>query len=335
MEDTQQGATQLTPIEILFTYKGRIGVGTFWGYYLGGVVIGIIVVLGLAAYASPENYEGILVVVWLVSVWISTALVVKRLHDSGRHGALVFILLIPLVNLIWLIVLGTFPTEGPNQYGRPPREYRNTTARVAERSTPVPPRVPTSRKKQELDDRTQNWDWRVRASTATESGTPQSALAVLAVDKTAAVRIAVSNNASSGRTVLEKMAEEDSDSQIRRNARETLDGLGPEEPSDRPEAVTMDELRAELRAANESEADKAKAGSDSQDVIEAVSDSSNSGFELAATSPTDDEPNISEGADVIELIPPNLIDDLERLAGLYKQGMLSEEEFNLLKSRLI
>jgi len=50
------------------------------------------------------------------------AVTVRRLHDVGKTGAMVFIALIPLVGAIWLLVLEcTEGTRGDNQYGPDPK----------------------------------------------------------------------------------------------------------------------------------------------------------------------------------------------------------------------
>ena len=52
----------------------------------------------------------------------SIAVFIRRLHDTGKSGWMVFIVLIPLVGLIWLLIL--LATEGDteeNKYGLNPK----------------------------------------------------------------------------------------------------------------------------------------------------------------------------------------------------------------------
>jgi len=298
VNETQQQGVELTPVDILFKYDGRIGRATFWGYYLGLVAVGGFLYLAVVPVTGldPQALR-----VWLLipSVWASTALAAKRLHDWGKTGVLTLVLFIPLVNVIWLIILGTAPTEGTNQYG-PTREYRHT-----EGHQPVTairrPRNPTPKAFQwssatHIDSVTDSetlrtaasdTDLQTRKAVARNPNTPPDVLESLSKTQLKGTRFAVIKNPRTPRTVVEYMAEHDEFPSIQRAANERL-----------------------------------KTGKFDND-------------EELEESETDEEPEISEGADAIEPIPPNLIDDLERLADLYKQGMLSEEEFDLLKSRLI
>ena len=51
------------------------------------------------------------------------AVAVRRLHDVGKSGSFLFILLIPLVGAIWIFVLFLTDSEaGENAYGENPKE---------------------------------------------------------------------------------------------------------------------------------------------------------------------------------------------------------------------
>jgi len=53
----------------------------------------------------------------------SLAVGVRRLHDVGKSGWMMFIALIPLVGAIWLLVLMVIDSNpGENQYGQNPKE---------------------------------------------------------------------------------------------------------------------------------------------------------------------------------------------------------------------
>jgi len=53
------------------------------------------------------------------------AVSVRRLHDVGKSGWMYFIVLIPLVGVIWLLVLMlTDSNPGENQYGVNPKDAR-------------------------------------------------------------------------------------------------------------------------------------------------------------------------------------------------------------------
>lgn len=51
------------------------------------------------------------------------AVAVRRLHDVGKSGWAILIILIPLIGAIWLLVLMmTDSNPGANQYGQNPKE---------------------------------------------------------------------------------------------------------------------------------------------------------------------------------------------------------------------
>jgi len=63
-------------------------------------------------------------VVYFALVWIELALVIKRCQDIGVTGFVAILILIPGVNLITVIVLGSIPSgSGPNRYGPEPNSY--------------------------------------------------------------------------------------------------------------------------------------------------------------------------------------------------------------------
>lgn len=125
-------------VDLLFSFKGRIGRGQFWL----GVLVTFLLTLGAGIVlealepareladtgfpspkkAAPSIPQVVLVLAYLVlSGWISIAVAVKRFHDLGRSGWWYLIVLIPFVgSLLVLIWLGALPgDEGPNTYGPP------------------------------------------------------------------------------------------------------------------------------------------------------------------------------------------------------------------------
>lgn len=78
-------------------------------------------VLGLTIGNLPY---GILYFIYAFAVLIpGFAVAVRRLHDVGKSGWMVFIALIPLVGPIWLLVLlATDGQVGSNKWGANPKE---------------------------------------------------------------------------------------------------------------------------------------------------------------------------------------------------------------------
>ncbi|MFH2044942.1 MAG: DUF805 domain-containing protein [Pseudomonadota bacterium] len=54
-------------------------------------------------------------------------MIVRRLHDIGKNGWMILVLLIPIVGAIWITVLAaTDSNPGSNQYGPNPKEMPAT-----------------------------------------------------------------------------------------------------------------------------------------------------------------------------------------------------------------
>ncbi|GAA2225158.1 DUF805 domain-containing protein [Promicromonospora sukumoe] len=130
------------------TFDGRARRSEFWWYYLAvaiveGVLYFALIVPGLTAYttatmeyamagdpaapipAMPGSLTAGYLVVSVVALALllpTLAVIVRRLHDTGKSGALAFLLLIPVVNFILIIVWGASTgTPGPNQFGPDPK----------------------------------------------------------------------------------------------------------------------------------------------------------------------------------------------------------------------
>ena len=85
-------------------FKGRMSVKRYWLYILlVNVLAGM---LALSAFLVNFALGGVVYGVLCMGLLIpSLAAVVRRLHDTGRSGATIWIGLIPLVGPIWLLIL--------------------------------------------------------------------------------------------------------------------------------------------------------------------------------------------------------------------------------------
>ncbi|WP_129785004.1 DUF805 domain-containing protein [Promicromonospora panici] len=135
------------------TFSGRARRSEFWWYYLAVTVVESVlyfalVVPGLTAYTTalteaamagdtvtptmPGSLTTGYLVVSLVGLALllpTLAVIVRRLHDTDKSGALAFLLLIPVVNFILIIVWGaTAGTPGPNQFGPDPKAVEQPAA---------------------------------------------------------------------------------------------------------------------------------------------------------------------------------------------------------------
>ena len=113
--------------QILFSFEGRIGRGTWWAATIGVMVVNVVlqgIMAGVASGSSGgEGFAAILILLLLVPlIWISLAVSVKRWHDRGKSGWMVLVGLIPLIGAIWqLVECGILRgTVGSNEYGDDP-----------------------------------------------------------------------------------------------------------------------------------------------------------------------------------------------------------------------
>ena len=99
-------------------FNGRASRQEYWMFFLFNmifaiVIMGIDIILGL----------WFLNIIYSLAVMIpGIAVGIRRLHDIGKSGWMVLIVLIPLIGAIWLIVLAATDTNpGENNYGPSPK----------------------------------------------------------------------------------------------------------------------------------------------------------------------------------------------------------------------
>lgn len=107
-------------------FSGRARRTEYWMFALFNFLFLIVAtildnVLGLTAGELPY---GVFYFLYALAVLIpGLAVAVRRLHDVGKSGWMMLIVLIPLVGAIWLLVLVvTDSNPGENEYGANPKE---------------------------------------------------------------------------------------------------------------------------------------------------------------------------------------------------------------------
>lgn len=107
------------------TFSGRARRMEYWMFVLFNIIFAIVAmtldnVLGINFGEIPY---GPLYVIYGLAVFIpGLAVLVRRLHDTGRSGWWFLIALVPLIGGIWLIVLlATEGNQGENAYGADPK----------------------------------------------------------------------------------------------------------------------------------------------------------------------------------------------------------------------
>jgi uncharacterized membrane protein YhaH (DUF805 family) len=117
-------------------FSGRAQRAEYWYFYLINVLISIALIyidMFVGTYNSTTGV-GLIQTSYALLVFLpALAVLVRRLHDIGKSGWWVFLLLIPLIGFIWLIILLVGDSEpGDNQYGPNPK-------RVPAPTTEAPP----------------------------------------------------------------------------------------------------------------------------------------------------------------------------------------------------
>ncbi len=112
------------------TFSGRASRSEYWWSYLGYVVIGTVaqIVALVGAIATSEISEGLAVaflavplLVVVVMIIPTLAVSVRRLHDTGKSGWMLLIMLIPCIGIIlWLVWMIEDGQAHDNAYGPVP-----------------------------------------------------------------------------------------------------------------------------------------------------------------------------------------------------------------------
>lgn len=106
-------------------FEGRARRKEYWMFFLFNTIfaVGATIIdniLGLAI--ANVGYGPIYIIYGLALLIPGLAVLVRRLHDIGKSGWMIFVALIPLIGGIWLIVLlATEGTTGRNDYGPDPK----------------------------------------------------------------------------------------------------------------------------------------------------------------------------------------------------------------------
>jgi uncharacterized membrane protein YhaH (DUF805 family) len=107
-------------------FSGRARRKEYWLFALFNMIFAVVAMIvdnafGMTILGLPY---GIITVIYSLAVIIpGLAVVVRRLHDVGKSGWMIFISLIPIVGAIWLLVLMvTDGDTGENEYGSNPKD---------------------------------------------------------------------------------------------------------------------------------------------------------------------------------------------------------------------
>ncbi|MEM6958520.1 MAG: DUF805 domain-containing protein [Myxococcota bacterium] len=105
----------------LFDFRGRMRPRDYWLFFLSNFALMIAALIGVAE-SSPEFLKMPLLWLIVVSTWLlQVSATVRRLHDTGTSGAMIFVSGVPFLGPICLMILLVSPGEhGANRYGDDP-----------------------------------------------------------------------------------------------------------------------------------------------------------------------------------------------------------------------
>ncbi|MCD4772778.1 MAG: DUF805 domain-containing protein [Bacteroidales bacterium] len=109
-------------------FKGRARRNEYWMFVLINMIISVIAIIldnVLGIEIEITGYGPIFGLYLLAVIIPSIAVVVRRLHDTGKSGWMILIALIPLIGTIWLLIL-LFTASNPeeNEYGTNPKDIQ-------------------------------------------------------------------------------------------------------------------------------------------------------------------------------------------------------------------
>ena len=106
-------------------FNGRARRKEYWMFVLFNMIFAVVaMLLDNALGLAMENIGyGPIYGIYILAMFIpGLAVAVRRLHDIGKSGWMMFVALIPLVGSVWLLVLlATESQEGSNEYGDNPK----------------------------------------------------------------------------------------------------------------------------------------------------------------------------------------------------------------------
>lgn len=117
-------------------FSGRARRSEYWTFYLINLlIISILQGIGIASVFSNDSefilvggFSTILAGIYSLVIFLpQLAVAVRRLHDSGKSGAMILLNLIPIIGGIIVFVFMCMDSEpGPNEYGPNPKGVGNS-----------------------------------------------------------------------------------------------------------------------------------------------------------------------------------------------------------------
>lgn len=115
----------LTVLKKYAEFGGRARRTEYWMFVLFNLIFAIaaMIIDNVIGTAISGIGYGLFYILYCLAVLVpGLAVAVRRLHDVGKSGWMILIVLIPLVGAIWLLVLMVLDSDaGDNAYGPNPK----------------------------------------------------------------------------------------------------------------------------------------------------------------------------------------------------------------------
>ncbi|MGB1038095.1 MAG: DUF805 domain-containing protein [Bacteroidia bacterium] len=105
-------------------FSGRARRREYWSFQLVSTIASLILsTLDYALFNTGFGDTGIIGSIFSLAILVpSLAVFVRRLHDVGKSGWYILLMLLPIIGWIWLLVLlFTDGDQGTNEYGPNPK----------------------------------------------------------------------------------------------------------------------------------------------------------------------------------------------------------------------
>jgi uncharacterized membrane protein YhaH (DUF805 family) len=125
-----------------FTFAGRASRSEYWMFYLFTMIavfaLGILTAVLIPAIGGKDTGSmmgaigsGIVGLFMVATFFPFLAVMVRRLHDTGRSGWWFWIAIVPLIGGVWLFVLTVLDSQsGTNEYGAHPYGAEGGAGRI-------------------------------------------------------------------------------------------------------------------------------------------------------------------------------------------------------------
>ena len=104
-------------------FSGRATRKEHWMFFLGNIIIILVlaVIEGTAGIA-PETEQSVLGALYGLAILIpSYAVAARRMHDTGRSGWWLLLMLVPIAGFLVIVFLVSDSQPGDNEYGPNPK----------------------------------------------------------------------------------------------------------------------------------------------------------------------------------------------------------------------